>query len=276
MDGRCSAAIARRKFGERVDVYPMDYGEKIPWKLIYEHDEVFIVDFSFSREDMIKVAGQTQLTWIDHHKTSIEDLSDLNDLPGKRSLDQAGCVLSWKNFYPNESIPQAVLYIGDRDIWRNEYAASKPFGEGLYHEDSRPTNDALWEPLLSDAEGAVDRLVDRGEIIYQARMVRLRRLAEGKGFAIRFEGYSTLAINYRGTGDLGELIRGMGYEIAYCYIETKLDRELRIFVTLYSEAVDVSEIARKFGGGGHPGAAGFSFVRPSAPFPEAATVTTIE
>jgi oligoribonuclease NrnB/cAMP/cGMP phosphodiesterase (DHH superfamily) len=273
MDGECSAAIVRRKFGDRAVFQSMDYGDAIPWDLIEKCDELIIVDFSFPRADMLRVVEETKVTWVDHHKTSLSELADLEGLPGLRSLGQAACVLTWRLLLEGQPIPPTVLFIADRDIWRHEHEESKPFGEGLFHEDTRPQNDDLWEPLLNGNEEKVSELIARGEIIYQARILRLRKMIKAKGYEIRFEGHPTLAINYRGSGDLGELIREMGYDIAYCYYESKLEHELRTFVSLYSEKIDVSEIARKFGGGGHPGAAGFSFVRTDTPYPPKAVVS---
>jgi nanoRNase/pAp phosphatase (c-di-AMP/oligoRNAs hydrolase) len=43
-------------------------------------------------------------------------------------------------------------------------------------------------------------------------------------------------------------------------------------VTLFSREVDVSVIARKYGGGGHAGASGFSFPRDKSPFPDESVV----
>jgi nanoRNase/pAp phosphatase (c-di-AMP/oligoRNAs hydrolase) len=66
---------------------------------------------------------------------------------------------------------------------------------------------------------------------------------------------------------MGEYIRHAGYEMAYCYIDVARKGRLQTVVTLYSDVVDVSEIARKHGGGGHRGAAGFQFDRTDRPFP---------
>jgi nanoRNase/pAp phosphatase (c-di-AMP/oligoRNAs hydrolase) len=67
---------------------------------------------------------------------------------------------------------------------------------------------------------------------------------------------------------MGEQIRRAGYQIGYCYTEVMRAGRLQTIVTLYSNQVDVSEIARKYGGGGHRGAAGFQFDRAGGPFPE--------
>lgn len=273
MDGRCSAAIVRRAMGADVKFVAMGYGDLIPWELVGQVDTVIIVDFSFSLDDMERIDSLAELTWIDHHVTALTDLQSLKDVPGARALDQAACVLTWKFFFPNDAVPTAVLYVGDRDIWKHEYPETKPFGEGLYQEDTDPENDQVWTPLLNDDHNSLNELISRGEVLYKARIKRSERLISSKGFELDFEGHSTLALNARGNGDLGEIIRQQGYEIGYCYSEAAQNGEIVTFVTLYSDSVDVSEIARKYGGGGHKAAAGFSFWRDGSPFPDGSRFT---
>jgi oligoribonuclease NrnB/cAMP/cGMP phosphodiesterase (DHH superfamily) len=267
-DGRCSAAIVRRAIGRSVILQPIDYGDPIPWDTIERVVKVIIVDFSLPKESMERIRATTALIWIDHHKTALEDLDNLSDLPGKRDLDRAACVLTWEYFFPEASLPIAVAYIGDRDIWKLEFPQTKPFNEGLFFEDSRPFNDQLWERLLDDDRAFLSNLVERGDVLYQARMLSIERLINRSGFEVEFNGHRTLAVNGHASGELGEAIREKGYEIGYCYSEGIQNGELMTFVTLYSNQVDVSEIAKKYGGGGHPGAAGFSFRRDDSPFPK--------
>lgn len=258
--------------GKSVILQPINYSDPIPWESVEEAAKVIITDFSFPKDSMARMIATTPLVWIDHHKTALEDLADLKDIPGKRALDQAACVLTWEFFFPEMTLPKAVAYIGDRDIWRHEFPETKAFSEGLYYEDSRPFNDRLWVPLLDDDQKFVARLIERGEVLYQARIVSIEKKITRQGFEIEFEGYKTLAMNSRASGELGESIRKKGYEIGYCYTESMQNGELMTFVTLYSDKVDVSEIAKKFGGGGHPSAAGFSFRREDWPFPPGAAV----
>lgn len=272
MDGRCSAAIVRRKYADSVILHAIDYGDPIPWERIERVWGVIIVDFSLPKADMLKIESMTSLTWIDHHKTSLSELGDLSHLQGLRALDRAGCVLTWQTFFPEDPLPLPVMYIGDRDIWAHDHEETRPFGEGIYHEQTNPMNDSLWRPLLDDDAQAVAELLERGNVLYNAALTRGRRLIAAKGFAITFEGHPTLALNTPGTGDLGELIRQQGYAIGYCYSEKEQNGKLTTSVTLYSDSVDVSEIAKKFGGGGHPGASGFSFVRNGTPFPNGSSV----
>jgi oligoribonuclease NrnB/cAMP/cGMP phosphodiesterase (DHH superfamily) len=274
-DGRCGAAIVRRALGLDVILYAMDYGDPVPWEIVERVPQVIITDFSLPREWMMRIMNARRLIWIDHHKTSLEGLSDLEHLPGKREIDQAACVLTWEMFFPDDDLPLAVVYIGDRDVWRHAFPETKYFSEALFQEESDPSNDRLWTRLLNDDRKFVAELVERGRLLYQARINSIEHLIDRHGFEVEFEGYRTLAINGSASGELGEAIRKRGFEIGYCYRESVQNGDLVTFVTLYSEQVDASEIAKRFGGGGHAGAAGFSFKRGTLPFPEDARVRKI-
>lgn len=267
-DGCCAAAIVRRALGEPLMLRPLEIGDPVPWDEMGSYEQVVMVDYSLAPEDMRRLREGWSLVWVDHHKTSLVLLGEeMADVPGERSLEAAGCVLTWQTFFPELPLPQAVALIGDRDIWRMAYPETRTFSEGLYRSDFSPTNDDLWVPLLDDDRAVVQELIERGQVLYQARLHDIERIVARYGFEVEFEGHRTLAVNHRGSGDMGEYIRQQGYEIGYCYVEAVRSGELQTVVTLYSEQVDVSEIARKHGGGGHPGAAGFQMRRADRPFP---------
>ncbi len=270
-DGRASAAIVRRFYGPETACHEMNYGEPVPWETVAEAERVVVADFSLPPETMRRLAEGREFIWIDHHKTALEALAaeaDARGWPGLRDTGEAACVLTWRFFYPRQPVPRAVVLIGDRDIWRWAEKDTGAFNAGLYaEEDTSPCNDALWQPLLNDDPAALRRLLTRGEILHASRLRQVRRTVDHKGFAVTFEGHRTLAVNARGTGEMGEYIRQLGYTLGYCYSDAWHNGRLYTFVTLYSDQVDVSEIARKFGGGGHPGAAGFGFPRGETPFP---------
>jgi oligoribonuclease NrnB/cAMP/cGMP phosphodiesterase (DHH superfamily) len=216
------------------------------------------------------------VTWIDHHKTAIEELADIaNDMPGVRDTNQAACVLTWGYYFPNQRLPLAVRLIGDRDIWRWDHPETGAFNEGLFQKNTNPRNDKLWEPLLNDDKELINRLIERGSILREARLRGIQSSISRYGYPVIFEGHRTLAINIRGSGDLGEHIRNNGYQIAYCYVDNVLDGEIYTYVSLYSSEIDVAKIASRFGGGGHAGAAGFHFKRDNSPFPPDADVQKI-
>lgn len=270
-DGRSSAAIVRRAHDGDTRTYEINYGDQVPWNKIEEAEHVIMVDFSLTLPEMLRIAAGRRFTWIDHHISAIDELEEAaRDWEGVQDVSQAACNLTWQYFFPNQSIPRTILLIGDRDTWSNVYPDSAAFGEGLNQQETRPENDTLWKPLLDDDPQAVQLLIDHGKVLREARLREIRRSVNRFGIKVTFEGYSTLAVNRRGDGDLGEFIRKQGYEIAYCYIEGKQNGKLVTFVTLFSDKVDVSLLAKKFGGGGHRSAAGFSFERSCGAFPPGA------
>ncbi len=272
-DGRASAAIVRRALGENIKLYEMNYGDSLPLEELLHAEHLIIVDFSLPREDIQQLSKYHKITWIDHHKSALDNLEDLaQDWPGTRSIDEAACVLTWQYYFPNQPIPKAIKLIGDRDIWRWAEKDTGAFNEGLYQLNSNPRNDALWGPLLNNESKIISELVEHGKILREARLRAIHGSTAHYGFPIIFEGHDTLAINMRGSGDLGEHIRNQGYKIGYCYIDNLEHGEIFTYVTLYSESIDVAEIAQRFGGGGHAGAAGFHFKRMGHPFPPQAKV----
>lgn len=272
-DGRASAAIVRRALGTDVTLHEMNYGDSIPWEIISSADRVVIVDFSLPKQDMLHIAQQNDFIWIDHHISSIEELSGISESwAGIRDTREAACVLTWRYFFPDQPVPRPIVLIGDRDAWHWREKETGAFDEGLYQQDTHPENDALWGPLLNEDSKFVSHLVAQGKVLREARLHNIQRQVDNYGFAVNFEGWRAMAINIRGNGDIGSYIQELGYQLAYCYIDNCQNGNLMTFVGLYSSEINVSEIAKKFGGGGHRGASGFSFQRSCSPFPEEASV----
>jgi len=267
-DGCCAAAVVRRAVGPALSLQPLEIGEPVPWDRISAHEQIVLVDYSFAPADMQRLRDGWRFVWVDHHISSIGPLAEaMAGVPGERSVEAAACVLAWRSFLPSEPVPQAVALIGDRDTWQMRYPDTRPFGEGLIQENLDPANDALWAPLLDDDVRRLQQLIELGRVLYDARLRSIAGIVAHYGFETTFEGHRTLAVNHRGNGDMGEYIRRAGYPVGYCYVEVVRAGVLQTTVTLYSDGVDVSAIARKFGGGGHRGAAGFQFLRGDRPFP---------
>jgi len=273
-DGRASGAVVRYALGEEVDLIEVDYdGKPIPWEKVDKAEKIVVVDFSFPRQDMERLAKEKNLVWIDHHKSAITQLGDISpSWDGLRSIDEAACVLSWKYFFPERPVPKAIVLIGDRDIWRWAEKETGDFNEGLYNRDNEAGNDDLWQSLLDNEPALLENIITEGHKANIIRLKEIKRMVAERGFVVQFEGHQTMAVNEKGNGDIGQYIRDCGYDIAYCYFDTMQNNEVTTNVTIYSEKSDVSEIARKFGGGGHAGAAGFAFSRSTTPFPPNAIV----
>jgi len=268
-DGCASGAIVRYALGKDVFLVESDYDKTlIPWKKVDDADRVIVTDFSFPSRDMLRLAEGREFIWIDHHKSAMLEFEESGKAwEGIRDVSDAGCVLTWRYFLPDRPVPKAIVLIGDRDIWRWKEKDTGAFNESLYNRDHRAENDALWVPLLEDDESTLNQMIHEGKWLREINLGKVDRLMAGRSFEVQFERHKTLAVNTPGNGDIGTYGRERGYEIVYCYMDEMQPNGLSTVVTLFSDRVDVSVIARKYGGGGHAGAAGFSFPRGETPFP---------
>lgn len=259
-DGRCAAAIVRRALGSSVLCYKMDYKDPMPDDSLFtkpngeKEDLVVIVDFSFFPENMAHIREMCkEVVWIDHHKTA--ERYPYQDLPGLRDFrdkSMSGCELTWDYYFPVISPPYAVRLIGDYDKWALELAESKEFYEGLKLFNHSPNAD-IWEDLFSDHSGITDEVVKVGKIAMRYRDNYCRNLCDTFGYEAKLDGITVFVCNQYmfGSGGFGGRFKEYPACAAFIY-----DGD-RFTVSLYSETTDVGEIAKKYGGGGHKGAAGF-------------------
>jgi oligoribonuclease NrnB/cAMP/cGMP phosphodiesterase (DHH superfamily) len=271
LDGFCSAAVIGY-FNRKIlhDIPPtfieMDYNRELDLSLLTPNCGLYIVDYSLKEDVMEKVlAITTNIVWIDHHKTAMERkyITDIpGGIPGLRGNDFAACEYTWKymddrfNIYdeiPHE-VPLAVKLISDRDNWNWKFGAqTKLFNAGMMTIDSDPHSD-IWGELFID-ESKVIEVMGRGKILIDYQEITWRNVMNGRGFEVEFEGHKCFAIN---VGEIGSEAFGQRfYEYDICISFKHTGKNW--MVSLYSnKKVDVSEIAKKYGGGGHASASGFT------------------
>lgn len=255
-DGFCSAAVVAKRYPQCQKFYAISYNKMIPWELIYPDMKVIIVDFSFKPEDLERLFTITKdVIWIDHHKTAMEKTPlTPEELPGLRVDGKAACVLCWEYFFPGHPLPLAVQYVGDRDIWAFQYGdVTKNFYNGLESiEDVNKPESPFWQTLLESSDH-VNYLIQKGQIIREAFDKEQKLFVKTAGYEIQFEGFKAIAINRYLNQDLVYDVFTDPFDIIIMYYYNGKSW----YYTLRSKTIDVSEIAKKFGGGGHAGAAGF-------------------
>ncbi len=251
---------------------PIDYKDAFPFNEIKQNEAVYIVDFSISPDDMLKLLDITSdITWIDHHKTAIEAYDGFDGaIAGLRDTRYAGCVLTYvylmflkphpgAEFDPDAVLGQVPIWtmlVGDYDAWRWDYGErTQEFYSGLMMEDTGP--DGIWEELLEDDHKELPLLVSQienaGETIEKYRKQQAGEFLDAWSFESMLAGHRVLACNQGRPGS-----RFFGDKPGYDILSGFVWDGRQYIVSLYSETgVDVSEIAKKFGGGGHKGAAGF-------------------
>jgi len=257
-DGYCSGAIVKY-FEKDVTTVSMNYGYDIPWKKIKEAKKVYMVDFGLQPfSEMIKLSEMKgdNLIWIDHHKTSIEDMEKSGrSFKGLQIIGQAGCELTWQ-YFTEDRMPLIVRLIGRYDVWDLEYS---PFlfdlQAGLKYVDVDADDDEFWQRHFRSNQ-ETDELIKKGEICNKYQQNLYNSYVNSHSFSMSWEGYNFLVCNALN-------VNSKLFDIKFD--KTKYDAVMAFgytnkkwSISMYTDksGIDVGSLAKKYGGGGHTGAAG--------------------
>lgn len=240
-----SAAWVVHHLGIDADARPVDYEHGPP---DVTGRDVLIFDFAYSREVLIEMKEKAaSLVVLDHHKTHAEALCDLPFC--KFEMDKSGGQMAWEYFKNGEPPPWLVAYTEDRDLWRWALPSSREVNAALR---SYPRRLLVWDEL---AKRDVRELMIEGKAIvrYEDQLVKaIIRMAR----EIDLDGHKVLAAN---TGVLvsevaGALAEGRPFGVAW---SVRADGKKGVALRSREGGVDVSEIAKRHGGGGHRNASGY-------------------
>lgn len=273
MDG-FGAAWVVRKYVNRlgidipVEYLPATYGDEPPDVM---NRDVIIVDFSYSRKMMIEMAAcASNITVLDHHASAEKNLAGLDF--AHFDMDKSGCRMTWeylmgaKSLFfakpahepePKQSMPLFLQYIEDRDLWLWQMDRSRAINAAMY---SYPQDFDLWNTWEDPVK--LIGLIREGEAINRARDKMLKSLT--RGWMIDYAeigGYTVPVVNcnhFFKSEVAGELAIGHPFAAIYFDSADKRSFDLRSI----EGGIDVSEIARLYGGGGHKRAAGFTVDKP--------------
>ena len=262
-DGFTAAWIVHNYFkdkGESVLLYPTTYGKEPPLE-ICKGKIVYVVDFSykpFPHQQLADVAEEVIV--IDHHKTALIllDSSQVDNVELNINLNYSGAALTWQYFYPHDPIPKIVQYVEDRDMWWKRL----PHCDDIHYALSSYEPDiAIWDILATRLEGITEYIAmcEEGAAIqrYNASWIISHLVSATR--EVLLAGYLVPSINIPGifTSDaVGVLAKNRPFAIAWYDTQTLRKYSLRSNKD-YPHAIDVSEIAKVYGGGGHKHAAGF-------------------
>ena len=255
-DGQASAfAVKRRHAGEKIEWVPIRAGSPLFIDKIDAGEKVYIVDLSFKPEEFKALLVKTpDVVWVDHHKPAMRpEYSEFELVPGARAIGAAACVLTWGYLFPDETIPRAIKLLGDYDIWKFEYGdESKYFMAATRLYDLAPDS-PFWCDLFTVRHYMV-KMIEQGKTVLQYERMTDHRTLNAIGYDIEFEGLKCLVANvpFKGSEFFASAEEGK-YDMFIAWSWQKDS----YYVGLRSDKVDVAEVARKHGGDGHRGAAGF-------------------
>lgn len=268
MDGLVAAWVVRKSLqhsglllGDHAYV-PVHYDQPAPE--VEPGSRLFIMDFCFPLEVMRRYQAEAHsMMVLDHHQSHAEVMKELaNSTPETRGrrvaigfdTTKSGCRLAWNMFFNGQQSPGIVDYAEDRDLWLWKMPGSREVNACLRSYPLEFSTLDKWGQLTY--QQLYMEMFSSGEAIlrYQKQIVdtHVHHAVE-----TRIAGHDVRAVNATTlVSEIGqELARGRPFGAVFFQSE---DGKIVWSLRSDKDGLDVSKIAQRFGGGGHPHAAGFT------------------
>lgn len=237
--------------------------------------DVIMVDFSYKRPVLMEMATKARsILILDHHKTAAEDLDGFwkppvcyadfvnNIAPALRAenlppvnaifdMNRSGAMITWDYFNAGIAPPKLLEHIQDRDLWLFKLEGTREIQANVF---SYPYDFDLWDKLMRHdvrlliKEGAAIERKHHKDVAELVGVTKRRMILGGHDVPVA-------NIPYTLTSDAGHMM-AKGQPFAACYWDTPNGRVFSLRST--DEGVDVSAVAKSYGGGGHRNASGFT------------------
>jgi oligoribonuclease NrnB/cAMP/cGMP phosphodiesterase (DHH superfamily) len=248
--------------GFEFKMVPIDYGDDFNYEFV-EGDTLYFLDWTLrTKERLLELSKYCDVVVIDHHKTS-EELVGLFAGDVRPDNKLAACALA-AEFFLGQSFSFVDL-LSKYDVWRQEedWEQVLQFQYGMRAKVTEPDTDngmALWRLLLNAgldySQKWIDAIRSDGCAILEYQRKQYSEVL-ANSFDIVFEGLRAIVLIGQGIGSA---------QFDSKWDESKYDMMMSINnirneywrVSLYTtKDLDLSAIAKKWGGGGHARACGF-------------------
>ena len=257
-DGFSGAWAAWKKFGKKADYFGLEYGadNNVNLPKGIKNKVVYLIDFGLKGGSQMNqlVKNNKKVVVLDHH----HDAEFFAKMAHNYVLDnnRSGATIAWSYFHPKKSVPILLKYVEDLDIWRhslpNTFAASA-------YADLFEFDFFVWNKLVREFASLKTRLkiFEKGKTLLEYENKKIQDLAGKNAELVKFLNYKVLAVNSPNwVSKIGNLL--CQRQPPFSIVWSKRGNLISVSLRSEKEKFDVSKIARKFGGGGHKAAAGFS------------------
>jgi hypothetical protein len=255
LDGLGAAWAAWTKFGNTAVYLPVHHHQPMP--PFPKSATLYILDFCYSPEQLVLAAASAkEIVVLDHHVSAREQFSAYrsaqsipDNLTVHFNLEHSGCTMAWAYFQPHRALPQLLLHIEDRDLWRHRWKETASITHALYQRMPLPVD------RLADI--SLPTLRREGEILVKERLRQVELLLRSR-HTVTINGITGLAVNAPPSlsSDLGQALSELSGTFGLTY-RFHGKRKLWECSLRSNGACDVAEMASAYGGGGHRQAAGF-------------------
>ena len=243
-----------------------------------DNDDVYLVDISVSTNTLKNFVqllntlrnNNCKFTWIDHHKSSVNEvfystlskLFEINEF--EKYIDTSYCAAynCYKYLINGKLgvnvIPEIIRIIDDYDCWKLKLEHTKEFIVGFSLEDLHNPHNPNWYKWLTvrgDSISIIRDCINNGITVNKWLDIDDTNKYNSYSFETTLCGFKCCALNVRRNSDIFRMKNKDDYDVLLSYIYNGNEFIYSIYST--NPNVYCNKIAELFGGGGHPGAAGF-------------------
>ena len=248
-----------KKFGDSATYLPAQYGKPLPEFERGPDTYLIMVDFSVPSVADLEALGDAcgRVVVCDHHVTARDALEGCNhpNVETVFDMNRSGAVIAWNYFHPDAETPMLLQFVQDRDLWQFKFPATKAVHAGLGMIRGGPS---AWDKYANSHVQLTD-LIGQGNLFLERDRLSVQAKVPSHVKVVRFDKYDAGIIN---TGELvsevGEAIyndQTLNVDIAIMYFITK-DNDVILSMRSKKGGVNVGELCKKLGGGGHQASAG--------------------
>lgn len=261
-DGFGAAWSAYNWFGEGrlIKYIPVHYRSKVPFEHIDSDTNVYVLDFCFDENTMLKLIDSCKhVTVFDHH---ISNESILKSLPTHKldyvfKMKESGAMITWNKLLSNDEPPALIKYISDRDLWTNKLPHCEEVAAYISSFEHTFQN---FNTLAEALEKDFGQCIYLGEAILDRQTVIVKQAA-AKAKIISFKGYKVPIVNTTiHQSEIGNLLvrKFLNSPFSMTYL-VREDGKVSWSFRSNKDGLnfDVAVFAESLGGGGHKNAAGF-------------------
>lgn len=286
-DGLCAASIMKRAINiclntEDIVVIFARYGAEkkaLEQAEIDDKTDVYIVDFSFSREDTLDIAKKcNNLVILDHHITALEKLEGIekessniefffdNNMSGA-TLVNGFVAKRFLDFGKSQVVVNYVsAMVEDRDLWNFKLKDTKAFGEFVFSQVEPNDIDTFSEILFDSDMKKIQSYVDLGNILDKNKKKQVnQRLEQMQNPTVcklhiqkLSEEVQIIFVNETQSDLISELGNAIckKFQKPVCLYKILSTGMVSLSFRSMDNLTDMSKVAVALGGGGHRNACG--------------------
>lgn len=284
-DGFGAALAVWKSWADDVQYVPAGYGTPLQLPNDGKDKHILFVDFSL-KQDAMRDLGEkaASIVILDHHKTAqaelrpwtlghenielraelaeVEENLALNRMEGVLPIiayfcmQKSGARMAWEFCLPHHPVPALIRAIEDRDLWRFALPSTREVSAALR---TFPHNFYLWDGLSSIDLSA---LVVEGSAIIRGHKKNIESFLRNRYWTdVAWHHVPVVNVPYHYASDTAHELLAIEPEapFAACWFQ-RGDGKVQWSLRSEDSRMDVSEVARSMGGGGHRNAAGFEEV----------------